>query len=79
MLGLSLAGGKHDLLVRMADFMLTEKGLRTVKQKLPASFVASIYENEIDSDEDAANQDAFMSNLDKWNEKNAKFQDKILL
>ena len=59
-LGLSLGGTKMDLLYRMADFLLTERGLKTAKQRLPARLIYTIYEEEIDSDEEMKQQDTFL-------------------
>lgn len=56
-----------DLLVRMADFLMTERGLKSAKENLPARLVYAIYEEEHDSDEDFKQTDQFLKNLDKFN------------
>lgn len=67
-LGLSLAGSKMDLLVRMADFLLTERGLKQAKLSLPPRLVHTIYEAELDSDEEEKQKDTFFQSLDRFNE-----------
>ena len=59
-LSLSLSGSKMDLLVRMADFLTTEKGLKIAKENLPPKLVYTIYEEEVDSDEEFKRQDQFL-------------------
>ena len=51
-LSISDKGSKNDLLVRMADFLLTEKGLKVARANLPPKIVNNIYEMDMDSDEE---------------------------
>ena len=43
-LQISIRGSKVELLIRMADFLLTETGLKIARAKLPSKLVNMIYE-----------------------------------